>query len=639
MRVDAEERRGARSAGRQIVTQAWQLTTFGLQSRADVTSWPSDRRAAVNAGYSALRLSAEGTKMAVTGIFDPGSGVLTLLGDTNANNVAVSRDITGNILGNGGAVGITGGAPTVANTSLIQVLGEDGNDTLTLDEANGALPRAFMFGGIGHDLMTAGSGADSLFGQDGNDVLLGKGGADLLHGGAGNDTLTGGDGDDQVFGEDGNDRMIWNPGDDTDLFEGGNGLDIAEVNGGNGAEIFTITANGARVRFDRVNPAPFALDIGTTETLVVNGNAGDDNISASGNLAALITILIDGGAGADTIVGGNGADYLFGGIDNDSVDGGVGNDYLDGGGGTDALVGGANDDTYALGAEASGNDTVTDASGTDTITSTVDRSLAFADYSEIENLVLVGGTTGIGNALRNTISGNAAANALNGITGIDRLIGGNASDVYVVDSTIDTVVEAAGAAAGTADHVKFTGLAGQTYVLANNVELLTLLGSAASRGTGNTLANTITGNAAANIIDGKQGNDVIRGLAGNDVLIGGVGIDTLTGGLGSDSFLLNAPLSASNRDIILDFTNAAGNNDFFQLENAVMTALGGPGQLDPNFFFAGVGAHDADDHIIYNRAANGALYYDSNGIAAGGVTQLASVANKPVLTAADFFVM
>ena len=74
-----------------------------------------------------------------------------------------------------------------------------------------------------------------------------------MHGGDGNDTLTGGDGDDQMFGEAGDDRMIWNPGDDTDLAEGGDGTDTVEVNGGNGAEVFTATANGTRVRFDRVD--------------------------------------------------------------------------------------------------------------------------------------------------------------------------------------------------------------------------------------------------------------------------------------------------------------------------------------------------------------------------------------------------
>ena len=82
-----------------------------------------------------------------------------------------------------------------------------------------------------------------------------------------------------MFGEAGNDRMIWNPGDDTDLNEGGDGTDTVEVNGGNGAEPFTATANGTRVRFDRVDPAPFSIDIGTSENLVVNMNGGDDTFS------------------------------------------------------------------------------------------------------------------------------------------------------------------------------------------------------------------------------------------------------------------------------------------------------------------------------------------------------------------------
>jgi hypothetical protein len=115
--------------------------------------------------------------------------------------------------------------------------------------------------------------------------------------------------------------MVWNPGDDSDVMEGGDGIDTAEVNGGNGAEQFSALANGTRVRFDRVNPAPFSLDIGTTEKLVVNMNGGDDSFSAVGNLAALISITVDGGAGNDTILGGNGADLLLGGEGNDFIDG------------------------------------------------------------------------------------------------------------------------------------------------------------------------------------------------------------------------------------------------------------------------------------------------------------------------------
>ena len=46
-----------------------------------------------------------------------------------------SRDAAGRILLNGGAVGITGGKPTVANTSLLEIFGQDGDDVITLDEA------------------------------------------------------------------------------------------------------------------------------------------------------------------------------------------------------------------------------------------------------------------------------------------------------------------------------------------------------------------------------------------------------------------------------------------------------------------------------------------------------------------------
>jgi Ca2+-binding RTX toxin-like protein len=129
--------------------------------------------------------------MAITSSFLPGASLLSVLGDVNDNGVTISRNAAGAILVNGGAVPTLGGTPTVANTSLIQVFGLGGNDTLTLSEANGALPAANLFGGAGNDSLTGGSGADMLFGQADNDSLLGKGGADLLFGGVGNDVLTG----------------------------------------------------------------------------------------------------------------------------------------------------------------------------------------------------------------------------------------------------------------------------------------------------------------------------------------------------------------------------------------------------------------------------------------------------------------
>jgi Ca2+-binding RTX toxin-like protein len=99
--------------------------------------------------------------------------------------------------------------------------------------------------------------------------------------------------------------------------------------------------------------------------------------------------------------------------------------------------------------------------------------------------------------------------------------------------------------------------------------------------------------------------------------------------------VFNAPLSAANRDVVVDFNHV---QDTFRLENAVMAGLGGAGALASAKFFAGAVAHDADDRIVYNKAT-GALSYDSNGNAAGGTTLLATLTNKPANIAANDFVV
>src|SRR5262245_46831651 len=73
--------------------------------------------------------------LSVTASFAVGSGVLSVFGDNLDNTIVVSRDAAGRVLVNGGAVSIVGGTPTVANTSLIQMFGQGGNDQLTLNEA------------------------------------------------------------------------------------------------------------------------------------------------------------------------------------------------------------------------------------------------------------------------------------------------------------------------------------------------------------------------------------------------------------------------------------------------------------------------------------------------------------------------
>jgi serralysin len=91
------------------------------------------------------------------------------------------------------------------------------------------------------------------------------------------------------------------------------------------------------------------------------------------------------------------------------------------------------------------------------------------------------------------------------------------------------------------------------------------------------------------------------------------------------------PNTISNRDTITDFNGA---QDTIRLAKSVFAALiGNAGStLSADQFVAGPRAFDANDRIIYN---NGALSYDSNGSADGGLTLIAILSGRPSLSNTD----
>jgi Ca2+-binding RTX toxin-like protein len=208
-----------------------------------------------------------------------------------------------------------------ANDSVL-VKGLEGDDTLDASKLAGNLVKLTLDGGDGEDTLLGSKGPDTLLGGNGNDLLLGKGG------------------DDQVSGEAGEDRMVWNPADGSDINEGGDGSDSVEVNGPDINEVYSVVANAGRVRLERSVPtsAPFSIDIGTSENLVVNMNGGNDEFSAGNGLAALIKITVDGGEGRDVMNGGDGADVFLGGPGKDTIDGNRGNDVAFMGDGDDLFI-------------------------------------------------------------------------------------------------------------------------------------------------------------------------------------------------------------------------------------------------------------------------------------------------------------
>ena len=185
------------------------------------------------------------------------------------------------------------------------------------------------------------------------------------------------------------------------------------------------------------------------------------------------------------------------------------------------MSGGLGNDIYTV---DNVGDTVNESlsEGTDTISTALDNFVLFAN---VENLTMTGTVafTGSGNELDNVITGNTLANTLygldgndtlNGGTGIDTLVGGNGDDTYVVDTTTDIIIEAAGAGTGN-DTIRSSVTYSLDTANTANVENLTLTGTDIN-GTGNALDNTLTGSAGNNVLNGGLGADTMVGLAGND---------------------------------------------------------------------------------------------------------------------------
>jgi trimeric autotransporter adhesin len=220
--------------------------------------------------------------------------------------------------------------------------------------------------------------------------------------------------------------------------------------------------------------------------------------------------------------------------------------------------------------------------GIDTVQSAVTLTLG----SNVENLSLTGvaAINGTGNTLNNVLTGNVAANTLNGGTGTDTLLGGAGNDTYVVDAAADMVTELANE--GT-DLMQST----VTYTLSAHVENLTLTGSNAINGTGNTLDNTLTGNSANNTLTAGTGNDMLDGGLGNDTMLGGAGNDTYAVNVTTDvvTELANEGIDTVQSTVTLTLTN-------LNLENLTLT---GSNVIN--------GSGNANNNVLIGNSANNTL--------------------------------
>jgi Ca2+-binding RTX toxin-like protein len=291
------------------------------------------------------------------------------------------------------------------------------------------------------------------------------------------------------------------------------------------------------------------------DVLVVDLTAGEPPIDGD-IVGTLGDDVLGGGEGDDVISGLAGNDRLSGDAGDDQISGGDGNDVLDGGDGDDTIDGGAGDDVLVGGA---GDDEVDGGDGTDTVSYTGDAAGITVDLStgetnggdagadalaRIENVIGGAGNDALtgddaanvldGSAGNDTIDGGANDDVLVGGEGADVLAGGDGDDVLRGGAGDDTV--AGGAGFDTLDLSDATGAisldmtAGRASGVGIGTDTFT--GIEAFRfGAGN---DVVTGGNGDEIFDGGASNDTLKGGAGDDQLAGGEGSDTVDGGSGDD---------------------------------------------------------------------------------------------------------
>jgi Ca2+-binding RTX toxin-like protein len=599
-------------------------------------------------------------------------GALVTPGDVNADGF-------GDLIFGNPAAGSNAGAITVFYGRDFTLAQAQPSATLARNQVGGA-GNDVLFGGRANDQLSSPAGRNLLTGFDGDDTLTGGDGMDMLEGGRGNDVMDGGGGVDtatyasaesgvgvnlalsgpqftsgagtdtllnieNVIGSPFEDGLIGNAGPNSlasgagnDMLLGGEGNDT--LNGGRGADSMEGGAGDDLYYVDSTSDVVTELPGGGRDRVIASVNwtlaaeverlslTGTANLNGTGNGLAN---RLDGNAGANILSGEGGLDALYGLGGDDTLLGGEGNDTLDGGTGVDSMEGGAGNDTYSV---DNTDDQVIELAG-----GGYDRVIASISWTlgdEVERLSLTGTAdlSGTGNGVANRLDGNAGANLLSGEggfdalyglggndtllggegndtldggTGVDSMEGGAGNDTYSVDNTDDLVIELAG---GGYDHV----VASVGWTLGDEVERLSLTGTADLSGTGNAVANRLDGNAGANLLSGESGHDVLNGFAGSDTLLGGEGNDTLDGGTGADSLVggLDADVflfrlaAQADGDIIADFNAAEGDRIDLRRIDANENAAG-------NQAFAWIGGSSFTEAARQLRFADGLLSGDLNG--------------------------
>jgi trimeric autotransporter adhesin len=470
----------------------------------------------------------------------------------------------------------SGNDTLTSNTGVDTLVGGAGNDTFVVSNASDIVQDtsmtatntvqstvAFTLPTNVNALTFTGSTALHGTGNGGNDSMTANSGADTLSAGNGTDTL--------VSGTTGADSLVAGTG--NDLFVVNFAGDIVTVGATHGADTirssvsYTIAANVANLVLTGTSNL---TGTGFTQADQISANTGNDTLAAGTGVATLV-----GGSGNDTFVINSTSDVvqdtsttatnilsssvsytlptnvnrliltgtaaLVGTANsgNDTLTANTGADTLISGAGTsvDSLVGGTGADLFVVN-NVSDFVNVGTTHGVDTIQS----SVSYSASANVANLTLIGtgSIAGTGNSLAGTLTANSANDTLTAGSGADTLVGGTGTDLFIVNSAADIVSLAT---SGTSDTIQSSA----SYTLSANVQYLTLSGTSALTGTGNSLTDLIVGNSGADTLVGgtgiavleggrTAGSDQIKALSNQAALIGGAAASTLTGGAFKDFY-------------------------------------------------------------------------------------------------------
>jgi hypothetical protein len=154
--------------------------------------------------------------------------------------------------------------------AAINVRMGDGEDSARIDDANGAFTNsipATIAGGDGNDSLEGGQVQVAAE----NEQYKGGDGNDSVDGGKGNDTASLGAGDD---------TFRWDNGEGSDAIEGQEGTDTMLFNGAAGPENVTMSADGGRLRFFRLQ-GNVTMDTDGVEIVDDNALGGGDSITVN----------------------------------------------------------------------------------------------------------------------------------------------------------------------------------------------------------------------------------------------------------------------------------------------------------------------------------------------------------------------